>query len=84
MTTRKELQAWLEQFPEDAEIEVITTHESYSCGESYTVVSEVDLDLTEPVDPEFGTFGKTFEIVREYLRTYETGKVILVRLGVKN
>jgi hypothetical protein len=84
MTTRKELQEWLEQFPEDAKIEVITTDDSCHGYESYTSVSEVDIDLTEPVDPEFGTFAKTFEIVREYLPQTGSGQVILIRLGVKN
>lgn len=83
MTTRKELQEWLEQFPEDAKIEVLTTEEGRG-WEPYTSVYEVDLDLTEPVDPEFGTFGKTFEVEREYHPKTGSGKVNLIRLGVKN
>jgi len=79
MTTRKELQAWLEQFPEDATIECLTTHDSNHGYESYTSVSEVDLDLTEPVDPEFGTFAKTFEIERGY----KMG-LVTIRIGVKS
>jgi hypothetical protein len=79
MTTRKELQEWLNQFPEDTEIEVITTHEGYGGWESYTSVYENSLDLTEPVDPEFGTFGKTFEIERDY----KTKVVTRIVFGVK-
>jgi hypothetical protein len=84
MTTRKELQAWLEQFPEDAKIEVIVSHEDNRSWDTYTFVSEVDLDLTESVDPEFGTYAKTFEIEREYRPKLSSGPVNLIRLGVKN
>jgi hypothetical protein len=78
MTTRKELQAWLEQFPEDATIECLTSSTSSNGYESYTSVYETDLDLTEAVDPEFGTFAKTFEIQRNHT----TGHVTIC-LGVK-
>jgi hypothetical protein len=80
MTTRKELQAWLDQFPEDAEVEIIVTEENTHGYDCYTSVYETDLDLTERVDPEFGTFGKTFEIERDY----KTSQVTRIRLGVKN
>lgn len=79
MATRKELQAWLDQFPEDAEINVLTSEDSTSGYESYTSVWETDLNLNEPVDPEFGTFAKTFEVERNSA----TGKVSVL-LGVKN
>jgi hypothetical protein len=76
MTTRKELQAWLEQFPEDAEIEVILTEDFPSCGKPYTFVHSASLDLTETIDPEFSTFGQTFEIWKN------GGKVEVIQLGV--
>lgn len=84
MATRKETQVWLDQFPEDAVIEVITTHESRGGWDSYISVYRETLDLTEKVDPEFSTFAKTFEVEREYNPKGGFGKVILIRLGVKN
>lgn len=82
MTTRKELQEWLNQFPESAVIEVITTEEGRG-WEPYTSVYQIDLDLTEKVDPEFNTYGKTFEIERPYTYNGVTSP-FTIRLGVKN
>lgn len=78
MTTRKELQAWLDQFPEDAEIEVITTHEDSRGYESYTSVYETDMILQDLPEDFISWFeSATFE-VEKYL-----GKTV-VRLGRKD
>lgn len=79
MTTRKELQAWLDQFPEDAQIEVITSSESGRFGyEPYTYVYEKDMQL-EPIPVDFISYycGQTFEIEKF------TEKFV-VRLGRKD
>lgn len=77
MTTRKELQAWLDQFPEDAIVEVLTTYENSNGWESYTSVYPTDLNLTEMVDADRNTYGNTFEIERN-------GTEVIITLGVKN
>lgn len=78
MTSRVELQKWLDQFPEDADFQVITTEDN-TCGyESYTSVYQTDLDL-KPVDTSICTYEKTFEVIRDY----KTGHITVV-LGCKN
>lgn len=80
MTTRKELQAWLDQFPEDAEIEVIITEDDNYGYERSTFVSQNTLDLTEDVSSEGATYARTFET--EY--DYKNNKVTKICFGVKN
>ena len=79
MTTRVELQKWLDQFPEDAEIEVITTYENNRYGfEPYTSVHESDMVL-QPMPEDFISYysGHTFEVEK-------FGDKMIVRLGKKD
>jgi hypothetical protein len=79
MTTRVELQKWLDQFPEDTDIQVLTSEDN-TCGyESYTSVYQTELQELGPVDTSICTYEKTFEVVRDY----KTGHITIV-LGVKN
>lgn len=78
MTTRVELQEWLEQFPKDAEIEVITTVEGGRWGyEPYTSAFESKLELL-PMPADFISYygGHTFEIEK-------FGEKMVIRLGKK-
>lgn len=67
MTTRLELQKWLDQFPEDAEIQVVTTHKDNYGYEPFTAVYETPLDLSPelPKEEYFWHADKTFEITKD-------------------
>lgn len=79
MTTRVELQKWLDQFPEDAQIEVITTAENNHYGfDSYTSVFESSLELTDmPEDFISYFYSSTFEVEK-------FGEKMIIRLGRKD
>jgi hypothetical protein len=76
--TRLELQKWLDQFPEDAVIQVITTEEGGRGGfMPYTSVYETDLVLQQLPEDFISYFeGETFEV--EKLR-----ETMTIRLGKK-
>lgn len=77
MTTRVELQRWLDQFPEDAQIEVITTAENDRYGyQPYTSVYETEMKLEVPADYISYFQGETFEIEK-------FGDRFVIRLGKK-
>lgn len=62
MTTRKELQMWLDQFPEDSTIMVLKPDGSPDfCGSP-----EVSLDLLESIEPRHNTYADTFTILKHY------------------
>jgi hypothetical protein len=76
--TRVELQKWLDQFPEDAVIEVITTAESGRWGyEPYISAYESQLELIPMPDDFVGYFcGHTFEVEK-------LSDKLVIRLGKK-
>lgn len=85
MTTKKEFVKWLEQFPDEAIIECITTEESIHGYESYTSVREEDF-VCEDIDYRdmFGYHsGKTFELEANYDNGLTKSKVTIIRIGKK-
>jgi hypothetical protein len=83
MATNKELQEWLKQFPDDANIEVITTTEMGG-WEGGSLVFESNLELGDVDLEEFYSFSATPTFELEGFRGVDDKIYITtIRLGRK-